>query len=79
MFIPDTPYFLSLFLGPDEVLEKAYSAKHFKQSGRWVCLGNPKPGETITSEFKLLDAYRKLFNKNDTPVISAVAITMRKE
>ncbi len=76
IFIPDTPYFLSLFLGRDEVLQKAYSAKFFKGSGRWVCLGNPRPGTTIRSEFDLLGAYRRYFGKVDTPIISAIAVSI---
>ena len=76
IFIPDTPYFLSLFLGPDEVLQKAYSAKFFKDSGRWICLGNPRPGITIRSELDLLGAYRRHFDKTDTPIISAIAVSI---
>lgn len=75
IFIPNTPYFLALFLGPDEIPGKGYTARYFKQSGRWVCLGNPLPGNTITSEFEILQAYRKHFHKTDKPVISAVAIS----
>ena len=76
IFIPNTPYFLSLFLGPDEVLQKAYRAKFFKESGRWVCLGNPRPGITIRSEYDLLDAYQKYFGKANTPAISAIAVSI---
>ena len=76
IFIPDTPYFLSLFLGPDEMPLKAYSAKFFKNSGRWVCLDNPRPGITIHSEYDLLEAYQKYFGKTNTPVISAIAVSI---
>jgi hypothetical protein len=72
--IPDSPYFIGLFLGRHDKLKKAYKGKYYHEGGRFVCLGNPKPGETIASEFDLADAFKRYFQKDEVPSISRVAL-----
>ena len=72
--IPDSPYFLGLFLGRHDKLNKAYKGNYYHEGGRFVCLGNPKPGETVISEFDLADAFKKYFQKDEVPKISGVAL-----
>jgi hypothetical protein len=72
--IPDSPYFIGLFLGRHDKLKKAYKGKYYHEGGRFVCLGNPKPGETIASEFDLTDAFKRYFQKDEVPSISRVAL-----
>ena len=72
--IPDSPYFIGLFLGRNDKLNKAYKGNYYHEGGRFVCLGNPKPGETVISEFDLADAFKRYFQKDEVPTISAVAL-----
>jgi len=72
--IPDSPYFIGLFLGSHDKLNKAYKGKYYHEGGRFVCLGNPKPGGTIISEFDLADAFKRYFQKDEVPSISSVAL-----
>ena len=72
--IPDSPYFIGLFLGRHDKLNKAYKGNYYHEGGRFVCLGNPKPGETIISEFDLAEAFKKYFQKDEVPSISGVAL-----
>ena len=76
LVLPNSPYFIGLFLGRDDVLYKAYKGKYYQQGGRFVCMGNPLPGETIISEFDLVYAFRRYFQKNVVPCITGVALTM---
>jgi hypothetical protein len=79
MFIPDSPYFVGLFLcfGDDRVAHP-YVGSYFKKSGRYVCVNRPEPGELVTSRFNLLEAYRNYFDKelDDDPGISGLAIAL---
>jgi len=78
MFIPDSPYFVGLYLcHGDDKINHPYVGKYFKKGGRFVCLGRPKPGETVVSRFDLLPAYRAYFDKehDDNPGISGIAIS----
>jgi hypothetical protein len=72
--IPDSPYFIGLFLGKHDRLNKAYKGTYYHEGGRFVCLGNPKPGETVISEFDVADAFKKYFQKDEVPDISGVAL-----
>lgn len=74
--IPNSPYFLSLFLGQEEEVNKAYKGNYFKKSGRFICLGNPKPGETIVSTLDLVSTFKTYFEKDEVPLISGIALTV---
>jgi len=74
--IPNSPYFLSLFLGQEEKINKAYKGNYFKKSGRFICLGNPKPGETLVSTLDLVSTFKKYFEKDEVPLISGIALTV---
>jgi len=75
-FIPNTPYFIGFFLGKKEKVGKGYVGRYFKKSGRYVCLGNPKEGETVISEYNLVEAFKRKYEKDEVPVISGVALAI---
>jgi hypothetical protein len=72
--IPNSPYFVGLFLGRDDEVNKPYTGRYFKKSGRFVCLGNPAPNETVVSEFDLVETFKTCFEKDDVPVISGIGL-----
>ena len=74
--IPNTPYFIGFFLGREEKAGKSYTGSYFKKSGRYVCLGNPAEGETVISEYNLVDAFKRKYEKDEVPLISGVALAM---
>jgi hypothetical protein len=73
VFIPDSPYFIGLFLCDDGQVNFPYKGQYFHTGGRFVCLGQPKPNETIVSEFDLGAAFRRYFGKN-MPGITGVGL-----
>jgi len=74
--IPNAPYFIGLFLGKDDEVNKPYLGRYFKKAGRYVCLGNPKPGETVISEFDLVSTFQTYFEKDEVPIISGIALAV---
>jgi hypothetical protein len=74
--IPNAPYFIGFFLGREEEIGKSYVGRYFKKSGRYVCLGNPKEGETVISEYNLVEAFKKAYNKDEVPLISGLALSI---
>jgi hypothetical protein len=73
-FIPNSPYFMGLFLAPADKLNHPYIGRHFTTQGRFVCIANPKQGETITSEFNLVNTFKKYYKKSRVPFISGINI-----
>jgi len=73
IILPDMPYFIGLFLCKDDKLDATYIGKYYQEGGRYICLGHPKPNETITSEFDLVTAFRTYFDKQEVPYISGMS------
>jgi hypothetical protein len=79
LFIPDSPYFVGLFLcHGDDKLNHPYIGAYFKKGGRYVCLDRPREGEIVTTRFSLLRAYRDYFDKegDDDPAVSGIALAL---
>jgi hypothetical protein len=74
--IPNAPYFIGFFLGKDEKVGKGYVGRYFQKGGRYVCLGNPKPGEMVVSEYDLISAFKRKYEKDEVPVISGIALAI---
>jgi hypothetical protein len=72
LLIPNSPYFIGLFLCQDEQIDFPYKGRYFHAGGRFVCLGKPKPNETVVSEFDLDTAFKTYFDKNRTPGITGI-------
>jgi hypothetical protein len=76
LVLPNSPYFIGLFLGRHDMPYKAYKGRYYQQGGRFVCMGNPLPGETVISELDLHYAFKRYFRKDEVPRITGVALAM---
>ena len=76
LVLPNSPYFIGLFLGRHDMPYKAYKGRYYHQGGRFVCMGNPLPGETVISELDLHHAFKRYFKKDEVPSITGVALAM---
>ena len=74
ILIPDSPYFIGLFLCDDEKLNFPYKGRYFHTGGRFVCLGKPKANEAVVSEFDLNAAFKSYFGKSSTPGITGIGL-----
>ncbi|MDZ7752984.1 MAG: hypothetical protein U5S82_15335 [Gammaproteobacteria bacterium] len=77
MFVPDAPYFISLFLSRNAEPDKAYTANYYEKGGRYFCQPcTPPEGKTVTTEFDLYSAFRNQFDKSEVPPITGFGIQM---
>jgi len=79
LFIPDSPYFVALFLcHGDDRINHPYVGSYFQKGGRYVCGDNPVEGQLVTTRFNLLEAYRDYFDRegDDDPAISGLALAL---
>ena len=79
LFIPDSPYFVGLFLcHGDDRMNHPYIGSYFTKGGRYVCVDQPELGELVTSRFNLLEAYRTYFDeeRDDDPAVSGLALAL---
>jgi len=76
LLVPDSPYFIGLFLCEDGRTDHPYSGRFFKAGGRYVCVSHAKVGEKVVSEFDLGKAAEEYFKLKEVPPISGFAIAI---
>ena len=79
-YIPDAPYFISLFLGEKEKSGRAYTGKYYKKGGRYFCEPcGVRPGGTVVTEFDLAEAFKFQFGQPEIPPVSSFGFQMNTE
>src|SRR5215468_5334585 len=76
LFVPDSPYFIGLFLCESGKTDHPYTGRFFKAGGRYVCVHTTKIGEKVVSEFDLGKAAEEYFKLSEVPPISGFAIAI---
>src|SRR5262249_58513619 len=61
VFIPDSPYFLGLFLCETDATNKPFKGRYHHASGRFICVERPQLGATIVTDFPIADTFRRVF------------------
>jgi len=76
-FIPDSPYFVALFLcHGDDRINHPYAGAYFKKGERYVCVERPAVGQIVTTRSGLIEGYRSYFDneRDDDLAISGLAL-----
>jgi hypothetical protein len=77
LFVPNTPYFLSVFLGAHEQEGRAYTARYYQQGGRYFCQPcRVPPGQTVVTEFDLATHFTEQFQQRVLPPVSSIGVQM---
>ena len=74
LLVPDSPYFIGLFLCESGKTDHPFTGRFFKAGGRYVCVHTVKIGEKVVSEFDLGKAAEGYFKLTEVPPISGFAI-----
>ena len=79
-FVPDAPYFISLFLSQNADPGRPYVANYYHKGGRYFCVPcNAPTGETVTTEFDLIEAFQEEFGQTEVPPITSFSFQMNTE
>ncbi len=76
MLVPDSPYFIGLFLCQDDPVDKPFTGRYFKAGGRYVCVDRATAGKSLVSEYAIADAFRRFFGTDATPNVSGIGIAI---
>lgn len=76
LLVPNSPYFLGLFLCQTDPVDRPYQGRYFKAGGRYVCVDHAAPGETVTTDFDIDDAFKRYFGQSETPYVSGLGIAI---
>ena len=78
LLIPDSPYFIGLNLCETDPIGQAFTGRYFKVGGRYICVNQPKPGETVVSEFPIAETFSRLYGQ-PAPDISGLGLAIDTE
>lgn len=77
LFVPNVPYFISLFLSKNAEPGKAYTANYYLKGGRYFCDPcKPPAGETVTTTFDLTETFKRTFDQKEVPPITGFSFQM---
>jgi hypothetical protein len=79
LLIPNSPYFVGLFLCQSDPVGHPYQGRYFRAGGRYVCADQTKTGETVSTTFAITDAFKQYFDKSEAPFISGLALAIDTE
>jgi hypothetical protein len=79
LLIPDSPYFIGLFLCDSDPVDQAFTGRYFKAGGRYVCVDRSTAGQRVVTEYPIAAAFTRLFGKSPAPDISGLGISIDTE
>jgi hypothetical protein len=76
LFIPDSPYFLALYLCENEATNTPFRGRYHHASGRFICVDHPPLGATVTTDFPIAETFKRVFGKTEMPDISGIGLAI---
>jgi len=77
--VPDSPYFIGLFLSDSDPVGEGFQGRYFKAGGRYICVDRAPKDEEITTDFPIADAFKQMFGQSHAPAISGIGIGIDTE
>jgi hypothetical protein len=75
LFIPNSPYFLALYLCETEATNKPFKGRYHHASGRFICVERPQLDATVATDFPIAEMFRRIFGK-EPPDISGIGLAI---
>jgi len=76
LFIPDSPYFLALYLCESEATNTPFRGRYHHASGRFICVDRPQLGATVATDFPIAETFKRVFGKTEVPDISGIGLAI---
>lgn len=76
LFIPDSPYFLALYLCESEATDTPFRGRYHHASGRFICVARPPLGATVATDFPIAATFKQVFGKAEVPDVSGIGIAI---
>jgi hypothetical protein len=77
--VPDSPYFIGLYLCDSDPVGQAFTGRYFKAGGRYVCIDRATTGKEVVTDYAIADAFKQFFGQNQPPPISGVGVGIDTE
>lgn len=75
LLIPDSPYFLGLFLCESEAINEPFRGRYYHAIGRYICIDRARLGVSLTTEIPIAEIFTHIFGQQP-PDISGFGIAI---
>ena len=76
LFVPDSPYFIGLFLCESGSINEPFKGRYHHAGGRFICVDRPPLGVSVTTDFPIAEAFTRIFGKDRASDISGFGIAI---
>ena len=76
LLIPDSPYFIGLFLCESGSTNEPFKGRYYHAGGRFICVDRPPLGASVTTDFPIAEAFTRVVGKDQAPDISGFGISI---
>jgi len=77
--VPDSPYFIGLYLCDSDPVGQGFTGRYFKAGGRYVCVDRATLGKEVVTDFPIADAFKQFFGQDHPPPISGLKVATDTE
>ena len=77
--IPDSPYFIGLYLCDTDPIGQGFTGRYFQAGGRYVCADHAHPGQPVVTDYAIAEEFTKQFGKSVVPPISGLGLSIDTE
>jgi len=77
--VPDSPYFIGLFLSDSDPVGEGFKGRLFHAGGRYVCADRAQKGQPITTDFPIAGTFKQQFGQSSALPISAIGVSIDTE
>ena len=76
LLIPNSPYFIGLFLCASDPTDHPFKGRYFHAGGRYVCVDHAAIGQTVVTDYPIADAFERFFDKGAAPEVSGLGLAI---
>jgi hypothetical protein len=77
--VPDSPYFIGLYLCDSDPVGQGFQGRYFKAGGRYVCVDRAPKGQEITTDYPIAETFKQFFGQSHAPPISGLGVGIDTE
>jgi hypothetical protein len=77
--VPDSPYFIGLFLCDSDPIGEGFQGQYFKAGGRYICIDRAPKGKEITTDYPIAETFKLTFGQSAAPAVSGIGIGIDTE
>jgi len=77
--VPDSPYFIGLYLCDSDPVGQEFQGRYFKAGGRYICIDRAPKGQEIVTDFPVSEVFMQVFGQSHALPITGLGVGIDTE